>query len=166
MKVLFLFHDDWHQYLKADLLASQYPIDGFVVIQRRRDKWYRYLWKRAKRTGFGKVLDEVSPRLYWAMFKKRSDDHELRKLMNDVREKLPVDYRRPPIHRIHDINSDAGRQVLRELKPDVCVLMLHPILSKKTFSIPPLGMLVFHPGITPEYRGPHSAFWATMNHEF
>jgi methionyl-tRNA formyltransferase len=44
--------------------------------------------------------------------------------------------------------------------------MVHPILSKETFSIPPLGMLVFHPGVTPEYRGPHSAFWATMNNEF
>jgi methionyl-tRNA formyltransferase len=69
------------------------------------------------------------------------------------------------VHYIDNINSDAGRQVLRDLQPDVCVLMMHPILSKKTFTIPPLGMLVFHPGVTPEYRGPHSAFWATMNNE-
>ena len=27
-------------------------------------------------------------------------------------------------------------------------------------------MLVFHPGVTPEYRGPHSAFWATLNNQF
>src|SRR5262249_12954124 len=33
------------------------------------------------------------------------------------------------------------------------------------FSIPRLGMFVFHPGVTPEYRGPHSAFWATLNQE-
>jgi hypothetical protein len=166
MRVFFLFHDDWYQYLKADLLASQYPIEGFVVIHRKRDKWNRYLWRRAKRIGFGKVLDEVALRLYWTIFEEWSDDHALRKLMDGVRAKLPANYRRPPIHKIHNINSDAGRQVLRDLKPDVCVLMVHPILSKKSFSIPPLGMLVFHPGVTPEYRGPHSAFWATMNHEF
>jgi methionyl-tRNA formyltransferase len=44
--------------------------------------------------------------------------------------------------------------------------MIHPVLSKKTFTLPRLGMLVFHPGVTPEYRGPHSAFWAAMNNEF
>lgn len=26
MKAFYLFHDDWYQYVKADLLASQYPI--------------------------------------------------------------------------------------------------------------------------------------------
>jgi folate-dependent phosphoribosylglycinamide formyltransferase PurN len=166
MKAFFLFHDDWYQYVKADLLASQYPIDGFVVIHRKRDRWYRYLWKRAKRIGFGKVLDEVALRVYWTTFRGWSDHHALRKLMDSVRASLPADYRRPPVYKIRNINSDAGREILSSLKPDVCVLMVHPILSKKTFSIPPLGMLVFHPGVTPEYRGPHSAFWATVNNEF
>src|SRR5215472_7870781 len=131
MRTFYLLHDHWYQYVKADLLASQYPVDGFVVIRRKRDLWYRYLGKRAKRIGFFKVLDELVLRLYWTVFKSWGDHRDL-----------------------------------TELKPDVCVLMLHPILSKKTFTIPPLGMLVFHPGVTPEYRGPHSAFWATMNNEF
>jgi methionyl-tRNA formyltransferase len=26
-------------------------------------------------------------------------------------------------------------------------------------------MLVFHPGLTPEYRGTHAAFWAVLNRE-
>jgi folate-dependent phosphoribosylglycinamide formyltransferase PurN len=166
MKAFFLFHDDWYQYVKADLLASQYPIAGFVVIHRKRDSWYRYLWKRAKRIGVRKVLDEVALRLYWIIFKGWSDNRELRKLMDGVRASLPADYQRPPVYKIRNINSDAGRQILSKLKPDVCVLMVHPILSRKTFSIPPLGMLVFHPGVTPEYRGPHSAFWATVSNEF
>src|SRR5437867_12331867 len=44
--------------------------------------------------------------------------------------------------------------------------MVSQILSKAVFSVPRLGMLVYHPGLTPEYRGPHSAFWATLNREF
>jgi hypothetical protein len=166
MRAFYLFHDHWYQYVKADLLASQYPITGFVVIRRKRDSWYRYLWKRAKRIGFFKVLDELVLRLYWTLFKSWRDQGNLKRLVEETKERLPASYRRPPVHYIDNINSDAGRQVLRDLKPDVCVLMVHPILSKKTFSIPPLGMLVFHPGVTPEYRGPHSAFWATMNNEF
>jgi len=84
----------------------------------------------------------------------------------NVKARLPAGYVRPPVHRIANINSSEGREQLAKLAPDVCVLMLHPILGSKTFSIPRLGMLVFHPGVTPEYRGPHSAFWATMNNEF
>jgi hypothetical protein len=166
MRAFYLFHDDWYQYMKADLLASQYPMTGFVVVRRKRDVWYRYLWKRAARVGWFKVLDELVFRLYWTLFKSWSDRRDLRQLMAKVKSTLPASYQRPPIHYIDNINSDAGREVLRSLNPDVCVLMIHPILSKKTFSIPPLGMLVFHPGVTPEYRGPHSAFWATMNNEF
>lgn len=166
MRAFYLFHDDWYQYVKADLLASQYPLAGFVVILRKRDTWYRYLWKRSKRLGIFKVLDEVLLRLYWILFKSREDHRKLKELVGRVQNNLPSSYQRPPVHYIDNINSDAGRQILRDLNPDVCVLTIHPILGKKTFSIPPLGMLVFHPGVTPEYRGPHSAFWATMNNEF
>jgi hypothetical protein len=166
MRAFYLFHDDWYQYVKADLLASQYPMTGFVVIRRKRDVWYRYLWKRAKRLGFIKVLDELALRSYWTVFKSWSDHRNLKRLMAKVQSSLPASYQRPPVHYIDNINSDDGRQRLRDLNPDVCVLMLHPILGRKTFLIPPLGMLVFHPGVTPEYRGPHSAFWATMSNEF
>jgi hypothetical protein len=166
MRAFYLFHDHWYQYVKADLLASQYPIEGFVVIRRQRDVWCRYLWKRARRIGFFKVLDELLLRLYWTLFKSWGDHRKLNYLMAETQKRLPAAYQRPPVHYLDNINSDAGRQVLRALEPDVCVLMVHPILSKETFSIPPLGMLVFHPGVTPEYRGPHSAFWATMNNEF
>jgi folate-dependent phosphoribosylglycinamide formyltransferase PurN len=166
MRAFYLFHDDWYQYVKADLLASKYPMTGFVVIRRKRDSSYRYLWKRAKRLGFFKVLDELALRLYWTLFKSLGDYRNLKHLTETVQNSLPASYKRPPVHYVDNINSDAGRQVLRDLNPDVCVLMVHPILGKKTFSIPPLGMLVFHPGVTPEYRGPHSAFWATMSNEF
>jgi methionyl-tRNA formyltransferase len=67
---------------------------------------------------------------------------------------------------VHDINSEDAIALLRGLAPDVCVLMVNVILKERVFSIPRLGMLVFHPGLTPEYRGPHSAFWATLNQEF
>ena len=90
MKAFYLFHDDWYQYVKADLLASQYPISGFVVTRRKRDIWYRYLWKRAKRIGFFKVLDELALRLYWTLVKSWSDNRNLRKLTDQIKKSLPA----------------------------------------------------------------------------
>jgi methionyl-tRNA formyltransferase len=147
-------------------MASMYPFDGFVVVRRKRDWWGKYLWKRARRQGFGKTLNEVALRAYWVLFKGAEEHRQVVALTNEVKRRIPSDYKRPPITYIANINSEDGRAKLRSLKPDVCVLMLHPILAEKTFTIPPLGMLVFHPGVTPEYRGPHAEFWAVMLNEF
>ena len=166
MKTLFLLHDDWYQYVKADLLASQYPLDGFVVIGRKRAWWGEYLWKRARRMGLGRVADELLLRMYWVLFRGAADRRRLQELMGEARQRIPDSYVRPPVDRVDDINSSEAQAKLKELAPDVCVLLVQPLLSEKTFSIPRLGMLVFHPGVTPEYRGPHAAFWATLNHEF
>jgi hypothetical protein len=166
MKTLFLFHDEPLQFLKADWAAARYPFDGFVVITKERAWWGEYLWKRARRLGFVKVLDEVLLRLYWVLFKGASDRRHMRKLMEKLRNELPGDYKRPPVYRVYSVNSRESVDLLKRLQPDVCVLMVSQILSKAVFSVPRLGMLVYHPGLTPEYRGPHSAFWATLNREF
>ena len=166
MKAYLLFHDDWYQYVKADYIASLFSVAGFVVVRRKRDWWAKYLWKRCRRQGFLKTLDEVALRVYWILFKGRKEHRQLEALMSDVKKRIATAYKRPSITHIEDINSDDGRAKLRSLEPDVCVLMLHPMLTARTFTIPPLGMLAFHPGVTPEYRGPHAVFWATMLNEF
>src|SRR5206468_11603049 len=70
MKTLYLFHDVWTHYPKADWLAAHYPVEGFVVIKKTRPWFGKYLWKRSRRLGFPKVLDELAFRLYW-----RSEEH-------------------------------------------------------------------------------------------
>lgn len=166
MKTYFLFHDHWTQYVKADWAASQFPFDGFVVIKKTRPWFGAYLFRRAKRVGFRKVADEVLLRLTYTLFRGYGDVRRVKTLLGDLQRRLPATYRRPPVHRVHDINSDEAVSLLKRLAPDVCVLMVNVILQERIFSIPPLGMLVFHPGLTPEYRGPHSAFWATLNKQF
>ena len=137
-----------------------------MVIGRERPWWGKYLWKRAKRIGFRKVADEVFLRLYWVLFRSREDNRILRRMMDDLKRDIPADFVRPPVHRVDNINSAESVALFERLAPDVCVLMVHPIIREEVFSIPEHGMLVFHPGVTPEYRGPHSAFWAVLNEEF
>ena len=115
--------------------------------------------------GMRKVADELLLRLYYVLFEGRRDGRMLRQLMDEVQRDIPAGYQRPPVERIYDINSDESAALLERLAPDVCVLMLMPIVKRKILSIPPLGMLVFHPGVTPEYRGTHSPFWAVLNRQ-
>jgi hypothetical protein len=166
MKTYFLFHDKWTEYVKADWAAARFPFDGFVVIHKTRAWWVPFLWRRIRRIGLAKVIDELLLRLYYALFQGGRDRRMLREYMDGVQREIPAGYQRPPVYHVHDINSDEAADLLRKLAPDVCVLMVMPLLKKKIFTIPPLGMLVFHPGVTPEYRGPHSSFWAVLNREF
>jgi len=166
MKTYFLFHDKWTEYVKADWAASRFPFDGFVVVEKTRAGIVPFLRRRIRRLGIGKVADEILLRLYYILFQSRRDGRMLRQFMGAVERDIPAGYRRPPVHRVHDINSDEAAALLSSLTPDVCILMLMPILKEKILSIPPLGMLVFHPGVTPEYRGTHSPFWAVLNREF
>jgi folate-dependent phosphoribosylglycinamide formyltransferase PurN len=165
MKTYFLFHDRWTEYIKADWAASRFPFDGFVVIEKTRAPLVPFLWRRMRRLGFFKVADELLLRLHYTLFQGRRDARMLQQLMAEVQRAIPASYQRPPVYRIYDINSDEAEALLKRLAPDVCVLMVMPLLKKKIFSIPPLGMLIFHPGITPEYRGTHSPFWAVLNRE-
>ncbi|MEQ1885801.1 MAG: formyltransferase family protein [Bryobacteraceae bacterium] len=163
MKALYLFHDDWTQWVKADLAASMFPFEAFVVVRQTRPWWGRYLWKRARRIGFGKVLDEVLFRLYYTAFQAGEDKHQLSDLFRLAKGNIPATYRRPPVFTVDDINSAEAHTLLEKLQPDVCVLMLNVLVKPIIFTIPPKGMLVFHPGVVPEYRGAHSAFWAVLN---
>jgi len=166
MKTYFLFHDKWTEYIKADWAAAHFPFDGFVVIEKTRDRFVPFLWRRVRRLGIRKVVDELLLRAYYVLFQSLRDGRMLRRFMAEVQREIPADYERPPVYRVSDINSDKSEALLRRLAPDVCILMVMPILKKKILSIPRLGMLVFHPGITPEYRGTHPAFWAVLNRDF
>ncbi len=166
MKAVYLLHNKPDHFAKADWLAAHYPIDSFVVIDRTRPWWGRYFRARARRIGVVKLADQVAFRLYWILFKSLFDHLKIRRLLRPLRQNLPKDYKRPPVYRVKDINSQEGESLLRKLAPDVCIITIHPILEERIFSIPRLGMLAFHPGIVPEYRGPHSAFWATLKNEF
>src|ERR1035441_7622972 len=152
MKAYFLFHDKWTEYVKADWAASRFPFDGFVVIEKTRAGLVRFLRRRMRRLGIRKVADEILLRLYYVLFQSRGDGRMLRQFMAGVQRDMPAGYRRPPVHRVHDINSDEAAALLTSLAPDVCVLMVVPILKERILSIPPLGTLARHSGTTQRDR--------------
>jgi methionyl-tRNA formyltransferase len=59
-----------------------------------------------------------------------------------------------------DPNSAQVEAFLRGLAPDLVIARCKRLLKKRIFSIPRCGTFVLHPGICPEYRNAHSAFWA------
>ena len=151
------------QDLKADLIASLFPVDAFVHVRERRAPAHKYLWRRFQRFGAGKVLDETAWRLAYRLTESQQDAEDERQIVAEMRPAIRTGYQRPPVHPVDSITSPEGEELLRQLKPDVCIIMLNVMLPKRIFNIPPLGMLIFHPGLVPEYRGVHCGLWAVAN---
>lgn len=54
---------------------------------------------------------------------------------------------------------------LRELSPDLIVVVAFRILPEQVFSLPPLGTINLHASLLPKYRGAAPINWALMNGE-
>jgi methionyl-tRNA formyltransferase len=54
---------------------------------------------------------------------------------------------------------------LRELKPDVMIVVAFRMLPKVVWSIPPFGTFNLHASLLPEYRGAAPINWAIINRE-
>ena len=65
-----------------------------------------------------------------------------------------------------DINSEATKQVLRDLTPEILVVNGAPIISEELFNIPTIVSLNVHYGICPDYRGEHTVFWPMLEGKF
>ncbi len=56
-------------------------------------------------------------------------------------------------------------QTLKELNPDLIVVVAFRILPEVVFSLPPLGTINLHASLLPKYRGAAPINWAIMNGE-
>src|SRR5262249_22306092 len=65
VKTVYLLHDTWTHYCKADWIAAHFPIDSFVIVKNTRPWFGKYLFLRARRLGLLKVFDDVLFRAYW-----------------------------------------------------------------------------------------------------
>lgn len=123
---------------------------------------------RARRYGPVKAIDETLFYLYFHRAKRKPDHRELRRAVIDRYE----DEHGTPVWRgdaleAASVNSPAVLAFLRERRPDVVFAMcINEFFGDEIRSIPSQGVLLWHEGITPEYRGLYSPFWAAHNLDF
>jgi methionyl-tRNA formyltransferase len=64
-----------------------------------------------------------------------------------------------------NLKSDDFLLKLKELKPDLMVVVAFRILPEKVFIIPPRGTINLHASLLPEYRGAAPINWVIINNE-
>jgi formyl transferase-like protein len=132
--------------------------------------------QRARRHGWVRVADEV---LYYALYHSVLRHRDARKIRALIEELAAdggrvggledIEQIRPDIRQIRppDIQAPEVLEATRGEQLDalfsMCISMLLP---KSLITAPRLGSFLWHEGITPEYRGVHSPFWALANRDY
>ncbi len=124
--------------------------------------------KRVKRYGTLKVMNEILFYFYYHKFLKFDDLGDLKNnIINPYFEKNgDVEWKGDSIF-TSNVNNPDVLDFISSKSPDLVFAMcINNFFGKKIRSIPTKGVLLWHEGITPEYKGLYSPFWTMHNGDF
>jgi methionyl-tRNA formyltransferase len=151
-----------HQNTCATLIRSGLNVVGICMAdQRTAGLPIDYLKKSAKKKGLWRTASRSLARVAYLALNKRQDELAYEQLYNrrEIEEALRAFEDR--IHRTENYSSAETMAWLKERDADIFVVHTPYWVGKKVRELPRKGIVLGgHPGITPEYRGSHSAFWA------
>lgn len=141
-------------------MASFSDLVGIVLIEERGSQARNRIRFEVKRIGALRFLDVLAFRLYYGLALARRDARWLNEQLDAVGRRFPPVPPSVRVLRTADPNAPEVRAFLQEMAPDLMIARCKRILKESIFSVPRLGTFVLHPGICPEYRNAHGAFWA------
>jgi len=144
----------------ARWLASFTDLVGVVVIEERGGQLVARARREVRRIGPLRFLDVLAFRLYYRLVHARADARWLTAELERLTRRYGALPATLDVLRTPDPNSPDVEAFLRRLAPDLMLVRCKRILRERVFSIPRTGTFVLHPGICPEYRNAHGAFWA------
>jgi Formyl transferase len=144
----------------ARWLASFTDLAGVVLIDEPKSYGLRRIEREIKRIGLARFLDVVAFRLYYLLFLARADRRWLDERLRAICARYPDVPASTEILTTADPNGADVKAFLERIRPDVMVARCKRILKAAIFEIPRRGTFVLHPGVCPEYRNAHGAFWA------
>lgn len=126
-----------------------------------------FINRRIKRRGLLKAFDEaLFYLLYHGTEPKSPNTLKCAQLIREYRATQP---QRPhaPCIRSARVNDERVLDYLREVKPDVIFShCINQYFGKRLRAAAPHGVMLWHVGITPEYKGVYSPFWTMHNADF
>jgi len=147
-------------------LASFTDLVGIVEIHEDGARAKQRIKSEIRRVGFLRFAFDVMPyRLYSRLIDSATDHSWEKNKIDELCERYPDIPETTEILVTESPNSDAVKDFMSRLAPDMAVARCKTLIKEEIFSIPPDGTLVLHPGVCPEYRNAHGCFWALANNE-
>ena len=116
---------------------------------------------------FLRAVDEMAYQAFYSVFKYERDQEILAQTFEEhFGRKAFSPPPGVPYYKFNNLNSPEAMKVLTDLQPDlVFASCVSQYFKKPYMEIPRLGTVLYHEGLTPEYKGLHTAFWARYNGE-
>lgn len=133
----------------------------------RGKKVVKRFFKRAEKKGFPRALNEF---FYYFLYRTFIADEEISKIKQAVaatnckpaKPLFEIEQIRPT-----NINAAELQRQIEALNLDAIFSMCIDVyLPNSMIETPRYGSFLWHEGITPEYRGVYSPFWALLNEDF
>lgn len=155
----------WHRNTCATLIQAGVNLVGICrVRQKSFGLPISYLRWAVRKQGLFRVIDQIAGRIAYLALNKKKDQVILNRLFDGEKIDSVLNAWNGPLHVTSDYSAPETVEWLRALQPDILVVHTSAWVGKRVRAIPAKGIVIGgHPGITPYYRGAHSAFWAIHN---
>jgi hypothetical protein len=157
----------------VDWLAQRTELVAAVWLdpERWRKSWrgrLGFVRKRLKRKGFFRTVDEAAFYLVYQRFYAEREERQLEELfIRPYRAEHDLPRWEGDSIEAEDVNAPEVLEFLRERQPDAALAMcVNNYFGRDLRGLFPQGVLLWHEGFTPEYRGLWSPFWAIHNLDF
>ncbi len=126
-----------------------------------------FLRRRVEKRGVVKALDEAAFHMFYhATARKSYNTRAANELIDEYWRNVGF-HSWGPFITTAKINDPRVHEYLERLKPDVIFShCIHQFFGKKLRAAAPHGVLLWHVGITPEYKGLYAPFWTMHNRDF
>ncbi len=160
--VLLVGNAVWNRHTVATIVDSGANVVGVCVADDRKAGLpLNYIRKAFKRRGILTTTNQILGRIAYRLLNRGIDREHLDRIFDTERCARIFDEIDMPVHFTHAYGRKETRAWLRSLKPDVFVIHTGYWVGKSVRAIPSTGLVIGgHPGLTPHYRGAHSAFWS------
>ena len=150
----------------ASWLACTMNLAGLIVISDDGRRLWTAARREIRRVGWLGFLDVVAYRVFARLrLRAREDAWKAQQIDGAHARSIPANLDSVPRVVVANPNSDAAREFLNSVKPDIIIARCKFILKPEIFSLARVGAFALHPGICPEYRNAHGCFWALVNRD-
>lgn len=146
----------------ATLVRNGLNVVGFCVAdQRRAGLPLSYIVRSVKRRGVFPTFSRATARLVYSCIHSGRDNQVRKRLFNQAEINATLQPFRDRFHYTKSYSGATTLAWLKEKNPDVLVVHTPYWVGRNVRNLARSGIVLGgHPGITPRYRGSHSAFWA------
>ncbi len=157
--------EPWHEHTIATLLDSGANVVGICMADDTTGGLpLQYLRRSIKRRGLRAVADQVAGRVVYKLLNGRADRRSLSRIFRIRHAREVIEASGVPIHRTRNFSASATVDWIKSLRPGLLVVHASQWVPRAVRKLPESGLVIGgHPGLTPHYRGAHSAFWALHN---